>query len=74
MPVSDAVLQRLAQIEQELTTALTEYPSENALDRLKYVRALVRFVKTQIGIDDDATIPVLDSELEPSARRTPAAK
>ena len=60
MPTSDMVLQRLAQIEQELTTALSEYPSNNALDRLKYVRALVRFVKTQIEIDDEATIPYPD--------------
>ena len=56
---SEAVVRRLAQIEQELTTALSEYPSHVALDRLKFTRSLVRFVKSQLESDDEATIPVL---------------
>jgi hypothetical protein len=33
------------------------------LDRLKFARALVRLVRSQIELDDDETIPVLDVAL-----------
>lgn len=61
MPASGTPFQRLAEIEQELSTALSEYPDRIALDRLKYVRGLVRLVRTQLELEqDDATIPVLN--------------
>ena len=58
MPVSKQVLDKLDQVEREVSTAMSEYPSQIALDRLKFVRALVRFVKTQLDIEDDATVPI----------------
>jgi len=65
MPPSDEVIvHRLDLIERELDKTQSEYPSESALDRLKFVRAMVRLVKGQL--DDEATIPVLDEELHPS--------
>jgi hypothetical protein len=36
------------------------------LDRLKFVREMVRLVKSQIELGDEETIPVLDEELRPS--------
>lgn len=59
MSPSDAVLRRLIQIEQELTMALSEFPAHITLDRLKFVRSLVRFVKAHLESDDEATVPVL---------------
>ena len=58
---------RLDLIERELNKALSEYPSKSALDRLKFVRALVGVVKSQV--DDEATIPVLDVEAEEYRQR-----
>jgi hypothetical protein len=67
MPTPEAITQRLAQIERELTRALDEYPGDRAVYRMKYARALARAVKRQIELDDEATIPVLDHQL-PAAR------
>lgn len=53
------MLRRLVQVEQELSLALAEYPAPIALDRVKFARALVRFVKAHLESDDEATIPVL---------------
>ena len=63
MPPSESIVHRLDLIESELSKALAEYPRESALDRFKFVRAMVRLVKSQV--DDEATIPVLDVELHP---------
>ena len=61
MPASGTAFQKLAEIEQQLSTALSEFPHRTALDRLKYVRGLVRLVRTQLELEqDDATIPVLN--------------
>lgn len=57
MPPLQIPTHRLDLIERELVKALAEYPSKSALDRLNFVRALVRVVRTQA--DDEATIPVL---------------
>ena len=62
MSTSDAVLRRLVQVEQELTMALSEYPAQITLDRLKFARSLVRFVRAHLEADDEATIPVLLDE------------
>jgi len=63
MPPSQIPIRRLDLIERELSKALFEYPGESALDRLEFVRALVRVMKNQMEVDDDADIPVLDIEL-----------
>lgn len=64
MPPSDEVIvNRLDLIESELSKTQSEFPSESALDRLKFVRAMVRLVKSQIELDDEETIPVLEEEL-----------
>ena len=49
-------------IERELNKALSEYPALSALDRLKFVRALVKVMKSGVE-DDEATIPVLEIEV-----------
>jgi hypothetical protein len=66
MPPSKKFVHRLELIERELLKAQSEYPGESALDRLKFARAMVRLVKSQIELDDDKTIPILDVELHPS--------
>ena len=66
MPPSDKrIVHRLDLVESELRKAQSEYPGESALDRLKFARAMVRMVRSQVELDDDATIPVLDVELHP---------
>lgn len=63
MPPSDeSVVHRLELIESELSKAQSEYPSDSALDRVKFVRALVRLVKGQIELEEEA-IPVLQEEV-----------
>ena len=66
MPPSDEVVHRLELIESELSKAQSEYPAESALDRLKFVRAMVRLVKSRIEFDAEATVPVLYVEWQPS--------
>ncbi len=66
MPPSDErMVHRLDLIESELRKAQSEYPAESAMDRLKSVRAMVRLLRSQIELDDEETIPVLDVELHP---------
>jgi hypothetical protein len=66
MPPSDKrIVHRLDLVESELRKAQSEYPAESALDRLKFARAMVRMVRSQVELEDDATIPVLDVELHP---------
>jgi hypothetical protein len=59
MPASSTVFQKLVQIEQELTMALSDFPHQIALDRMKYARGLARLARTQIELDADVSIPVL---------------
>jgi hypothetical protein len=66
MPPSESIVHRLDLIERELGEALSEYPAESALDRLKRAREMARLVKSQIGLDDEATVPVLDVEWYPA--------
>lgn len=65
-PTDEVIVHRLELIESELGKTQSEFPNESALDRVKFVRAMVRLVKSQIELDDDATVPVLDVELYPS--------
>jgi len=69
MPPSEIATQRLDLIERELSKAVSEYPSASALDRLRIVRVLVRLVKGQTVLDEEATIPVLDVEVQPGVPR-----
>ena len=69
MPPSIVSMNRLELIESEIAKALAEYPSESALDRLKFVRALVGVVRHQVEDDEDATIPVLEVEAQEYRRR-----
>jgi hypothetical protein len=64
MPPSESIVHRLDLIESELSKAQSEYPGESALERMKFVRAMVRVMKSQF--DDEATVPVLDVEWYPS--------
>jgi hypothetical protein len=66
MPPSEIIVHRLELIARELSEALSEYPGESALDRLKIAREMVRLVKSQIELDDEATVPVLDVEWYPA--------
>ena len=61
MAASALVLQKLAQLEQELSTAIREFPDPVARDRVNFARSLLRFVRTQIELDEDQTVPVLDT-------------
>jgi hypothetical protein len=65
-PSNEVIVHRLELIERELAKTQSEYPGESALDRLKFVREMVRLVKSQIELGDEETIPVLDEELRPS--------
>jgi hypothetical protein len=42
---------KLLQIEEQLQLAMQDYPERIALDRLKFVLALAKFVRHQIDID-----------------------
>lgn len=42
---------KLLQIEEQLQLAMQEYPERIALDRLKFVLALAKFVRHQIDLD-----------------------
>ena len=42
---------KLQQIEEQLLLAMNEYPERIALDRLKFVLALAKFVRQQIDLD-----------------------
>ena len=50
---------KLQQIEEQLQLAMQDYPERIALDRLKFVLALAKFVRHQIDIDAtvDQTTP-----------------
>jgi len=62
MPPSQIAVHRLDLIERELLKALSEFPEESALDRIKFVRALVRVMRSPVDLDEEATIPILDVE------------
>ncbi len=42
---------KLLQIEEQLQLAIQEYPERIAIDRLKFVLALAKFVRHQIDLD-----------------------
>ena len=65
---SNTILQRLEQIERELNKALAEYPSERTVDRVKFARAMVRFLGNQLEVDDEATVPVLTEVAQPRSK------
>jgi hypothetical protein len=50
---------KLLQIEEQLQLAMQEYPERIAIDRLKFVLALAKFVRHQIDLDAtvDQSIP-----------------
>ena len=48
---SPDVKAKLRQIEEQLLLALQEFPERIAVDRLKFVLALTKFVRTQIDLD-----------------------
>jgi hypothetical protein len=42
---------KLLQIEEQLQLAIQDYPERIAIDRLKFVLALAKFVRHQIDLD-----------------------
>jgi hypothetical protein len=50
---------KLLQIEEQLQLAMQEYPERIAIDRLRFVLALAKFVRHQIDLDAtvDQSIP-----------------
>ena len=50
-PPSPEVKGKLLQLEEQLQLAIQEYPERIAIDRLKFVLALAKFVRHQIDID-----------------------
>ena len=60
---------KLQQIEEQLQLAMQEYPQRLALDRLKFVLALARFVRHQIDLE--ATVEQSAPE-SPTPRPRPA--
>ena len=50
-PPSPELKAKLLQIEEQLQLAMQDYPERIALDRLKFVLALAKFVRHQIDID-----------------------
>jgi hypothetical protein len=61
-PSNKRIVHRLDLVESELRKALSEFPGESALDRLKFARAMVRLLRSQIELDEE-TVPVLDVEV-----------
>ena len=54
---------KLLQIEEQLQYAIREYPNRIALDRMKFVLALAKFVRHQIDLDAtvEQSTPDLDT-------------
>lgn len=50
-PPSPEIKGKLLQIEEQLQLAIQEYPDRIAIDRLKFVLALAKFVRHQIDLD-----------------------
>jgi hypothetical protein len=50
-PPGPDIKAKLLQIEEQLQLAMQDYPERIALDRLKFVLALAKFVRHQIDID-----------------------
>ena len=50
-PPTPEIKAKLLQIEEQLQLAMQDYPERIALDRLKFVLALAKFVRHQIDID-----------------------
>jgi len=50
-PPSPDLKAKLLQIEEQLQLAMQEYPERIAIDRLKFVLALAKFVRHQIDLD-----------------------
>jgi hypothetical protein len=48
---SPEVKAKLLQIEEQLQLAIQDYPERIAIDRLKFVLALAKFVRHQIDLD-----------------------
>jgi len=58
-PPSPEIKAKLLQIEEQLQLAMQDYPERIALDRLKFVLALAKFVRHQIDLDAnvDSSVP-----------------
>ena len=50
-PSSPEIKAKLLQIEEQLQLAMQDYPERIALDRLKFVLALAKFVRHHIDLD-----------------------
>jgi len=48
---SPEIKAKLLQIEEQLQLAIQDYPERIAIDRLKFVLALAKFVRHQIDLD-----------------------
>jgi hypothetical protein len=66
MPASQVAIYRLELIERELRKAISEFPDEGALDRVRFVCDVVQMMRNQIDLDDEATIPILEEEIHPA--------
>jgi hypothetical protein len=60
-PSSPDIRAKLLQIEEQLQLVMQDYPERIALDRLKFVLALAKFVRHQIDID--ATVEQTSPEI-----------
>jgi len=50
-PPSPDIKSKLLQLEEQLQLAMQEYPERIALDRLKFVLALAKFVRHQLDLE-----------------------
>ncbi len=55
MNVPKKFMGKLDQIEENLKSAVGEFPNLSALDRLKFALALIQFIRTQMALDEKAT-------------------
>jgi len=67
-PPSPEIKGKLLQIEEQLQLAIQDYPERIAVDRLKFVLALAKFVRHQIDLDATVEQSSPDS---PSLRARP---
>jgi hypothetical protein len=57
MDISEKLLKKLDQIDDNLRLAIGEFPDHIVLDRLRFTLSLIQFIRTQLVLDGNATTP-----------------
>jgi hypothetical protein len=57
MDISEKLLKKLDQIDDNLRLAVGEFPDHIVLDRLRFTLSLIQFIRTQLVLNGDAATP-----------------